>query len=96
MTDLSLPRETGSEKSDLECPICGGLVPAVTSAYGSISPGACPVCWPAAAPTQLAAQVAAANAPDPAGEPPVAPSDPVDVVAARDTIEALPPTPSVG
>jgi len=73
MTDLSLPRETGSEKSDLECPVCGGLVPAVTSAYGSISPGACPVCWPAAAPTQLAAQVAAASAPD----PPVPPSDPV-------------------
>jgi hypothetical protein len=61
MADLSLPRETGSEKSDLSCPICGGLVPTVTSAYGSISPGACPVCWPAAAPTQLAAQQAAAN-----------------------------------
>jgi hypothetical protein len=74
MTDLSLPRETGSEKSDLQCPVCGGLVPAVTSAYGSISPGACPVCWPAAAPSQLAAQVAAASAP---GEPPVPPSDPV-------------------
>ena len=75
MTDLSLPRETGSEKSDLHCPICKGLVPAVTSAYGSISPGACPVCWPAEAPTQLAAQVAAANVPDPVSEPPVAPSD---------------------
>jgi hypothetical protein len=61
MADLSLPRETGSEKSELECPICGGLVPAVTSAYGSTSPGACPVCWPAAAPTQLQAQQAAAN-----------------------------------
>jgi len=61
MADLSLPRETGSEKSDLQCPVCGGLVPAVTSAYGSISPGACPTCWPAAAPTQLEAQQAAAN-----------------------------------
>jgi hypothetical protein len=65
MTDLSLPRETGSEKSDLQCQICGGLVPTVTSAYGSTSPGACPVCWPAAAPSQLAAQVAAANEPEP-------------------------------
>lgn len=77
MADLSLPRETGSEKSDLKCPICEGLVPAVTSAYGSISPGACPTCWPAAAPSQLAAQVAAANVPDPVVVAPVAPSDPV-------------------
>jgi hypothetical protein len=79
MTDLSLPRETGSEKSDLQCPICGGLVPTVTSAYGSTSPGACPVCWPAAAPSQLAAQVAAANVPDPVVVAPVPSSDPVDV-----------------
>jgi len=82
MTDLSLPRETGSEKSDLHCPICKGLVPAVTSPYGSISPGACPVCWPAEAPTQLAAQVAAANVPDPVVAAPVAPSDPVDTPVA--------------
>jgi hypothetical protein len=78
MADLSLPRETGSEKSDLECPTCGGLVPVVTSAYGSTSPGACPICWPAAAPSQLAAQLAAANAPDPVIEAPVPPGDPVD------------------
>ena len=78
MTDLSLPRETGSEKSGLQCPVCGGPVPAVTSAYGSISPGACPVCWPAVAPTQLAAQVAAANVPEPVVAAPVTASDPVD------------------
>jgi hypothetical protein len=65
MTDLSLPHETGSEKSGTLCPICGALTPSVTSAYGSISPGACPTCWPAAAPSQLAAQVAAASVPDP-------------------------------
>ena len=62
MTDLSLPRETGVEKSTQSCPVCGGPVPTVTSAYGSTSPGACPTCWPAAASTQLEAQQAAAGA----------------------------------
>lgn len=79
MADLSLPRETGSEKSDLQCQICGGLVPAVTSAYGSTSPGACPVCWPAAAPSQLEAQQAAADEPEPVPEALVPPVDPMDV-----------------
>jgi len=61
MTDLSLPRETGVEKSDQNCAICGGSVPTVTSGYGSTSPGACPTCWPASASTQLEAQTAAAG-----------------------------------
>lgn len=79
MTDLSLPRETGSEKSALTCPTCGGLRPAVSSAYGSISPGACPSCWPAVAPTQLAAQQAAADAPEAPVAAPEQPSDPTIV-----------------
>jgi hypothetical protein len=79
MTDLSLPRETGSEKYGTLCRLCGGLVPSVTSAYGSISPGACPSCWPAAAPTQLAAQLAAADAPEAPVAAPAPPSDPTIV-----------------
>jgi hypothetical protein len=78
MADLSLPRETGSEKFGTLCPICGALVPSVTSPYGSTSPGACSVCWPAVAPTQLAAQVAAANVPEAPVAAPVAPSAPAD------------------
>ena len=60
---LSMPRETGTEKSGLTCSVCGSSVPAVTSSYGSISPGACTNCWPTDAPTQLAAQTAAAEEP---------------------------------
>jgi hypothetical protein len=89
MADLSLPRETGSEKSDLRCQNCGDLVPAVTSPYGSTSPGACPVCWPAAAPSQLAAQLAAASVPEPVPVAPVAPSDPVDVPEAPPILGAV-------
>lgn len=63
MNDLSQPRETGSQKSGLACKLCGTDLPAVTSTYGSTSPGACPSCWPAVAPTQLAAQKAAADEP---------------------------------
>lgn len=59
--DLSQPRETGSQKAELTCPRCGGQVPLVESAYGSISPGACPNCWPADASSQMEAQVAAAQ-----------------------------------
>lgn len=61
MADLSLPRETGVEKSDQECPNCGGPVPTVTSGYGSTSPGACPTCWPETASTQLEAQQTASE-----------------------------------
>ena len=70
---LSYPRETGSEKANVDCPICGQAVPAVTSAYGSVSVGACVLCWPTTAPTQLAAQLAAADIPETADEAPVTP-----------------------
>lgn len=61
MNDLSLPRETGSQKAGVACPNCGVLLPAVTSAYGSVAVGACPTCWPSTAPSQLVAQTAAAE-----------------------------------
>jgi hypothetical protein len=77
MADLSLPRETGSEKFGTLCPVCGALTPSVTSAYGSISPGACPTCWPAAAPSQLAAQVATANEQAPPEQAPTTSSVPL-------------------
>jgi hypothetical protein len=60
---LSQPRETGTEKSGLTCPRCATELPAITSTYGSVVSGACPVCWPEQAPTQLAAQKAAAQEP---------------------------------
>jgi len=70
MNELAQPRETGSEKSGFTCKLCGAQLPAVTSIYGSVSPGACPSCWPAVAPTQLAAQKAAADEPvEPAPAP---------------------------
>jgi ssDNA-binding Zn-finger/Zn-ribbon topoisomerase 1 len=41
---MSLPRETGSEKSTGTCPTCGGPLPLIESAYGSLAPGKCPTC----------------------------------------------------
>jgi hypothetical protein len=81
MTDLSLPRETGVEKSSQSCPTCGGSVPTVTSPYGSTSVGACPTCWPASASSQLEAQQTAALA--------------VDEPAPVDQTEKVPQTSSV-
>lgn len=47
MTEPTMPRETGSEKADTTCPSCGGPVPVLETAYGSVSPGPCPKCHPA-------------------------------------------------
>lgn len=40
----TLPRETGSDKSTVTCPSCGGQLPVTTSPYGSTRTGACPKC----------------------------------------------------
>lgn len=42
--DTTLPRETGSAKSESTCPTCGATLPAVTSRYGSVTAGSCPNC----------------------------------------------------
>lgn len=76
---LSQYRETGIEKSATPCPICGESVPTVTSGYGSVAPGACPSCWPTSAPTQLAAQQAAADLPEPVSDAPVVTDEVADV-----------------
>lgn len=55
--DEPLPRETGSEKSEKACETCGGPLPVVRSAYGSLRTGACPNC----SDDQLEAQKAAAE-----------------------------------
>lgn len=45
MSDVTaLPRETGSDKSELTCTTCGTELPSVTTAYGSTTAGACPNC----------------------------------------------------
>lgn len=45
MSDLEdLPRETGAERSGQSCPTCGTELPAITTAYGSVTPGACGHC----------------------------------------------------
>ncbi len=44
---MTMPRETGSEKSEASCPNCGGAVGVNESAYGSTSPAPCPKCYPA-------------------------------------------------
>jgi hypothetical protein len=80
---LSYDRETGIEKSSSSCPICGDTVPMVTSGYGSTAPGACGSCWPSSAPSQLAAQQAAAEVPEPVSEAPVVADEPVADVPAE-------------
>lgn len=71
--ETDLPRETGEEKSTVECPTCGASLPTVKTPYGSIVPGACVTCWPVGQEgeqqgSQLDAQNAAADkAPAPEG-----------------------------
>jgi len=64
MTNLAMARETGSQKSGQTCPLCGTPTPAITSLSGSVAAGACSTCWPQRAPSQLAAQLAAAQEPE--------------------------------
>ena len=40
---MTMPRETGSEKSERACPTCGGPMQVSESAYGSIT-AKCPTC----------------------------------------------------
>jgi hypothetical protein len=52
---MTIPRETGSEKSTRTCLTCGRELPVTESAYGSISVGACLTCYPVEPPRQVAA-----------------------------------------
>ncbi len=60
--ETDLPRETGEEKSTVECPNCGSELPTVKSTYGSIVPGACAKCWPEGEGEKQGSQLDAQNA----------------------------------
>lgn len=60
-----LPRETGAERSGTNCPACGEELPAVTTAYGSVVPGACQSCPGPEGVSQLEQQRAAASVESP-------------------------------
>lgn len=60
---MTMPRETGAEKAQANCPVCGGLVGVIETVYGSTAPAPCPKCYPATAPREQA------SAPSPAPVP---------------------------